>query len=95
MKKLLFTTVLAMLLTACGKSLDGTYVDGSGMMEYKFESNGKVYAGAMGMETELEYEIDGEKLKIYAPDGENQILTLNEDGTIGGPMGITLKKKES
>jgi len=94
MKKLLLLSAVTFLLSACGSSLDGTYSDENGIMEYKFESSGKVYAGVMGMKTELEYEIDGDKLKIFVPGGGNQIMTLNDDGSISGPMGVKLTKQE-
>lgn len=97
MKKVSSIFFLAFLLTACGQSLEGTYSDESGMIEYKFESNGKVfvYANVMGIESEaeLKYEIDGERLKIFDAGGAgNMIMKLNDDDSISGPMGIRLTK---
>ncbi|MCI0505262.1 MAG: hypothetical protein L0Z73_04055 [Gammaproteobacteria bacterium] len=83
-------------LSACGSGLDGTYADQSGITKYKFESGGKVYVSMMGVETELKYEVDGDKVKIAAPgdNGANQIYTLQGDGSLSGPMGLTLTKQK-
>jgi hypothetical protein len=101
MKKILLIFVLSFTLSACGSGLDGKYSDENGMMEYRFESNGKVYLnsalglGLAGFELEFEYEIDGEKLKITAPGKEGIIrMTLNEDGSINAAPGLKLTKKE-
>ncbi len=50
----------------------------------------------MGVETELKYEVDGDKVKIAAPgdNGANQIYTLQGDGSLSGPMGLTLTKQK-
>lgn len=85
--------IAILLLSACGgSSLDGTYSDEMGITELKFESGGKVYASFLGYETELEYEMDGDKLKIISPQG-NQIYRLQEDGSFSGPTGTFKKKK--
>lgn len=93
MKKMIGTILTCLLLAACGSGLDGTYSDQSGMMRYRFESSGKVYAEAMGMESELKYTVDGDKVKIEVPGGGNMIFTKAKDGSLKGPMGIALKKK--
>lgn len=82
----------ALFLAACGQSLSGTYSDETGMMNYRFESGGKVYMEMMGMETELKYEVDGKKVKIQNPQGGNMIFTLLDDGSIQGLMGAKLYK---
>jgi major membrane immunogen (membrane-anchored lipoprotein) len=87
-----FVICVCLLLTACGSSIDGTYSDEMGMTSYNFKDGSKVYISVMGNETELEYEVDDDKVKINGPDG-NIILTLNEDGTLQGPMGMKLSKK--
>lgn len=91
MKKLLLLCA-ALLLSACGSGLDGTYADKDGMVSYTFNSGGKMTQSAMGMEVEMKYEIDGKKVKLITPQG-NLILTLLDDGSIQGPMGVKLLKK--
>jgi hypothetical protein len=86
---------LLLLLTACGNKLDGTYVDGTGLLKYTFKSNGKVYQSAMGVEMELPYIIEGDKIKLPINQGVNMVLTLQADGTIEAPMGILLRKQGS
>ncbi len=84
--------MLAFLLSACGAELNGTYSDPLGVTSYTFQSNGKVLRSAIGMEVEQDYALEGNKIKIYAND-ETMVLTLNEDGSITGPLGIPFKKE--
>ncbi len=59
----LFAVAMLFSLTACGKTLDGTYADASGMVQYKFSGH-KVTMKTMGVESELDYSIDGDDIKI-------------------------------
>jgi hypothetical protein len=85
----LFLAVL--WLIACGPGLEGTYRDAMGVTQYRFKKNGKVYFSVMGVETELDYSVDGDRVKIGKPEG-NLVLTLEEDGSLRGPMGFRLTK---
>ena len=87
--------LLLLLLTACGNKLDGTYVDDTGLLKYTFKSNGKVYQSAMGVEMEMPYTIEGDKIKLPINQGVSMVLTLQTDGTIQAPMGILLRKQVS
>ena len=89
--KLVVSTAV-LLLSACSSGLNGIYTDEQEVVEMKFESGGKVYMSTIGMETELEYKIDGDKVKIIMPQG-NWILRMQDDGTLNGPMGVLSKKK--
>lgn len=90
MKKL-FLLSLILLLSACGSKINGTYANDD--VSYTFGSNGKVSASTMGMEVEMNYEVDGNKIKLITPQG-NMILTLLDDGSIKGPMGLKLTKQK-
>ena len=83
-----------LLIAACGggAKLDGTYTDEMGLTSYRFTSGGKVYVSAMGIETELNYRVDGDKVKIGTPQGPNMIFTLLPGGALSGPMGIKFAK---
>lgn len=87
---LLFTVLL---LSACGSKLEGTYADGSGSMRYSFNSNGKVSQSLGGMEYEMDYKVEGNKIKIMSGDNA-MVMNLLEDGSIQGPMGIKLTKQK-
>jgi len=82
-----------LLLTACGSGLSGQYSDNSGIMQYDFRSGGKVYVTTLGIQSAGEYEIDDDKLIIRGNNG-NMVLQIREDGTLVGPMGLVLSKKE-
>jgi hypothetical protein len=92
MKRVLGLSI-ALLFAACGSHLKGTYSDPMGAMQYTFESGGTVYVSVMGMEQELQYEVDGQRVRIISPLG-NQILMLQDDGSLQGPLGLTLTKRE-
>lgn len=92
--KNLFILSACLFLTACGSPVDGTYSDEMGMTSYTFKDDDKVYVSLMGNETELEYEVDDGKVKITGPEG-NMVFTLNEDGSLQGPMGMKLSKQTS
>lgn len=84
------------LLTGCGKSLDGTYAinEGGVSSSLQFKSGGKVIQSMMGVEVELDYKIEGDKIKISNGQGGNMLLTLLPDGSIKGPMGLKYVKQQ-
>lgn len=88
-----FVIALAVLLSACGSGLDGTYTDETGIASYTFKSGGKVTMATMGIETEMEYKVEDGKVKIGSPQG-TLVMTILEDGAISGPMGMKLTKQE-
>lgn len=79
-----------LMLAACGKNLDGVYKDDLGIQKYEFKRNGVVYVTTMGSTREADYVVEDQKVKITS-DGDTTIYNLNEDGTINGPLGMTLK----
>lgn len=100
---LLMTIFASLLLAGCGKSLSGVYeqVPGNkGMVDVglsiEFTSGDKAYMSVMGVKTEVKYSIDGKNLKIENA-GVNQIMTIQDDGTILYPLPmvgpVVLKKK--
>ena len=101
--KRLWIAAFALLVAACGKpTLDGVY---SGALvskvmhstiktevSFTFKPNGKVSQMILGTEHEVDYVIEGDKIRIKTV-GADTIFTLLEDGTIRGPMGVILKKE--
>lgn len=91
--KALIILSAALLLAACGQSLDGTYADKQGMMTMAFGSGSKVIVGMpLVGKVEMKYEVEGENLKLITPQG-TQVYTLLKDGSIQAPMGIKLVKR--
>ncbi len=82
-----------LLLAACGAKVEGTYADPTGLTKYEFVSGGKVYVSLLGVKTEMKYEVDGRHVKIITGES-NQVLTLLDDGSLEGPLGIKLKKQQ-
>ena len=78
------------LLAACGNNLEGVYKDDLGLQKYEFQDNGTVYVSTMGVTREAAYVVEDKKVKITT-DGDTIIYDLNEDGTIKGPLGMTLR----
>jgi hypothetical protein len=99
MNLIAYISILLLLLSACGQKLEGETYESSrpllGVTSFKFERGGKVYISVMGQETEMKYEVNGNKVKISSAQG-NQILTLLDDGSIDGGMAfgtLHIKKK--
>ncbi|OQS45773.1 hypothetical protein B0T49_20305 [Chromobacterium violaceum] len=91
MKSLKFAAAacLALLLTACGAGLSGTYANDTAT--YEFHSDGTAEQTAMGIEVKLKYKLDGKKIEVESPNG-TLIYELLEDGSIKTPFGV-LKKQ--
>ncbi len=92
MNKFAAAVLASIVLAACGSGLSGTYADPQGIVSYRFESGGKVYTQAMGIETEQRYSVEGGKVKVEMPGGANMVMGINKDGSLQGPMGIVLRK---
>ena len=62
-----------------------------------FHGNGKATQEDNGMEVQLDYEVDGDKVKLRNPDQPNTMLVLartDADTLTGGPMDMmTFKRK--
>lgn len=92
MKKLLGVALLC-LLSACSQGLSGTYADSMDVTRYVFQSDGTVTVEAMGLSQTMRYERDGTSLKMQLPqEGAALDFTINDDGSLQGPMGIRLDK---
>lgn len=84
--------LLAIFLLACGKKIEGTFEDPIGLSRYTFNKNGTALVEMLGVETELEYEVEGDRVKLLTKDGKI-ILRMRDSKTLEGPMGIVLSKK--
>jgi len=90
--KTIIALAIAVLLSACGPGLDGTYKDEMGITSYSFKS-GKVIVSAMGVGSEMDYKVEDGKVKITSPQG-TMVMNILKDGAIEGPMGIKLTKQK-
>ena len=91
MKKYLLIALIT-LLSACGPRVSGTYTDPMGLTNLTFKAGDKVAMTTMGIETELNYKVEDGKVKIGSEKG-TMVLTILEDGSLEGPMGIKFAKK--
>jgi hypothetical protein len=83
---------LVVLLVGCGQSLTGTFSDEFGATKYTFGARGKVYVSALGIETELKYEVNGNRVRIDAPQG-NIVFTIESETLLVGPLGIKFYRR--
>lgn len=83
---------LSMQLAACTDGMKGTFEGGAmGEQTLTFHGNGKATQEVAGMEVQLEYEVDGDKIRLRNPDqpGAALVLTRKDADTLaGGPMGL-------
>lgn len=96
--KIVTIMVLACLLAACGGGLRGTFEDEMGMTSLTFHGGGKVVQASelAGVELEIQYEIDGDRIRLRSPDaaGATLVLTRIDDDTLSGPMGLRFLRKQ-
>jgi hypothetical protein len=93
--KIAILVIAVLLVSGCvsgqGSKIDGTYCDSSNGPAYviclKFRSNGTVLTSGMGIETELKYEVDGDKIKIMGTPQGSLVLTMLKDGSIQSGAG--------
>jgi len=91
---LAFIILAALAACGSGENLSGTYVNDAGLIEMRYTFEGdKVYMGVMGAETAMLYKIEGKRVLI-GPEGAQQVLTINEDGSLSGPGGRYTRKDE-
>jgi len=62
-------------------------------MSYEFTPE-RVYVTAMGVTSATNYELDGNRVLVGAQGGQ-QVLTIRDDGSLDGPMGMILQKQRS
>lgn len=90
-------TALALLLSACGGGIQGTYEDETGMSAYTFHGGGRVVQSSafLGVEVEMAYEVDGDKVRLTPPgaQGAALVLTRVDADTLAGPLGIRYRRK--
>jgi hypothetical protein len=86
---------LILMAIGCGDSLSGKYEDESGAAMIEFKSGNKAYVTikVLGVTTESDYEVNGDKVTFRTRDGGNTVFTIEKDGTLSGPLGLKLKKK--
>lgn len=90
--------VLTMLLSGCGGGLSGSFEDEMGMGTLTFHGDGRVVqsSGLAGVEVEMRYEVDGDKVRLTHPQarGAALVLTRIDADTLSGPMGIRYRRTD-
>ena len=76
-------SVLALLLSGCGGGMSGTYEEENGLGTLEFQEDGTVYVSVLGVTVAGEYELDGSRVIVAGPNGE-QVLTRDGDRLEGG-----------
>lgn len=97
-KGLAIVALAAGLLSACSDRLKGTFADDMGMSSLTFRGDGTVVqaSGLAGVELEMRYEVEGDKVRLTHPEaaGATLVLTRLDDDTLSGPMGIRFKRND-
>ncbi|MCX8518987.1 MAG: hypothetical protein ORN21_02475 [Methylophilaceae bacterium] len=81
------------LLCSCGNRLEGVYEDHIGVSHFTFHGDGIAYISAFGIETDVKYDVDKDRLRLHTPQG-NIVLRIRDNSTIEGPLGILYTKKQ-
>lgn len=85
--------ILAVMLSACGSRLRGTYTNDKIDTKYAFKYDGTVTVTILGKDVVGTYELtDDNRIKVTY--GEITIyLTMNDDGSIQGPLKVRYTKE--
>src|SRR5690606_16438163 len=87
-------TLLSTLLlaSACGRDVSGLYTDLTGVTQYEFSSDGKVYISVFGATVSGTYEVASDRVLVTTPQGT--VVLLRKHGRLEGPMGLELARAE-
>jgi hypothetical protein len=88
---LLLSTLL--LASACSQGVSGLYTDMTGVTQYEFRDDGKVYISVFGATVSGRYEVESDRVLITTPQGT--VVLLRKDGRLEGPMGLELARVEN
>jgi len=95
----IISAVVILFYSCRGSKLEGTYSHTAEKVfvysyttTYSFRTDGTVTQIVNGNETEMDYEVDGNKIRIKTPDKGVLVMTLRDDGTIIGPAGNRFNK---
>ncbi|HLT43585.1 MAG TPA: hypothetical protein VK000_02875 [Luteimonas sp.] len=98
MKTAMSMLALALLLAACGGGFKGTFEDEMGLSAYTFHSDGRVVLSSpvAGVERELTYDIDGDRIRVRLSDDNDAALVLTrvDADTLSGPVGTRYRRKD-
>ncbi len=91
---ILVAVALVVATPGCSRGgIDGEYADEMGVTSYTFKPGGKVILSSLGARMELDYAVDGKDVKILMPGGGAMVLTVLDDGSLGGgPLGMKYRK---
>jgi len=99
----IFAAVKKLVSGDAGKTLDGTYADSTGLIEYTFKDDGTMLASMKQQPVQCgcTYKIDGDTVKLLMPYGGVLVLTLLQNGSLKGvdmpgyPPGMIFTKQQS
>ena len=103
--RIAIAALLTLLLSACGDGMKGRFEGGMGLggvglmdMAVIFDGHGKATMEGQGTEEQLEYEVDGDKVKLRNPKDPSTAIVLTRkdaDTLVGGPMdAMEFKRKQ-
>jgi len=91
----LLISLLLLALVSCGggsSNLDGVYHGMPGSPITITLKSGKAIVQVANESKTLDYKVEGNKLTILNPQEGNILLTINDDGTLNGELGVMSKK---
>jgi len=90
----LLISLLLLALASCGggSNLDGVYHGMPGSPITITLKSGKAIVQVANESKTLDYKVEGNKLTILNPQEGNILLTINDDGTLNGELGVMSKK---
>ena len=75
------------------KQMSGVYVNETGVLEFHFSGERVRMTGGIA-DFDTRYEVEGHTLWITTADGRRKAMTIREDGSVAGEIGVFTKRKQ-
>jgi len=74
------------------KEMSGVYVNETGVLRFYFNDDRVRMTGGI-VDFDTTYEVEGDALWITTADGGRKAMTIRQDGSLAGELGVFTKKK--
>lgn len=96
-KARIFAFGALLTLSACSDGMNGIYEGPAFNLDFHGDGTVTQVSELVGAEVQLDYEVDGDKVRLRNPEQPGAVLVLtrtDDDTLVGGPMGLMQFKRK-